>query len=211
MGQRARLGEVAVAAVASRFGPVNVAVSGAGLVAVEIGSEAGIFRSSLVRRGWDPILDARGASARLSQGLASACREIAEYLEGRRTGFTVPVDLLASSAWDRRVLAGVCQVPFGHTISYGELARLVDAPGAARAAGGAVGRNPVGLVIPCHRVIAGDGTIGGYGGSWVGEREANVALKRALLGHEGVTFAVSGGRRARCRKAGIHGNHEGLG
>lgn len=186
MRRAPRLGAAAAAAIPSRFGPVNVAVSVRGVIALEIGADADAFRSWLANRGWEPILEPQEAPPRIARSLDAACREVAEYLDGRRSAFTVPVDLAASSAWDRRVLAGVRQVRFGRTISYGELARLVDAPGAARAVGGAVGRNPVGLVIPCHRVIAGDGTIGGYGGSWIGEREANIALKRALLAHEGV-------------------------
>ncbi len=175
-----------VGAVASRWGPVNVAVSELGVVAVEIGAGAEGFRGYLARRGWDVLPDPAGAPAAQGALLDAARIQIAEYLAGRRTAFDLPVDLAASSAWDRRVLEGVRQVPFGSTVGYGQLARLVDAPRAARAVGGAVGRNPVGLLIPCHRVIAGDGSIGGYGGSWVGERDANVALKRSLLAHEGV-------------------------
>lgn len=69
--------------------------------------------------------------------------------------------------------------------SYGRLARWIGRPGAARAVGGAVGRNPIGLIVPCHRVIAGDGSIGGYGGSWLGDRDALLAIKRRLLALEG--------------------------
>lgn len=180
------LGPSAVATIPGRFGRINVGVSERGVVALEIGASPDTFRAFLARRGWAPVLDADEAPAVLRERLSDAVGEVAEYVDGRRTAFTLPVDLVASSAWDRRVLAGVRQVPYGSTISYGALARLIDAPGAARAVGGAVGRNQVGLVIPCHRVIAGDGTIGGYGGSWIGEREANIALKRALLAHEGV-------------------------
>ena len=71
--------------------------------------------------------------------------------------------------------------------SYGEIARRIGAPRAARAVGGAVGRNPIGLLIPCHRVIAGDGTIGGYGGDGWGSREDRLEIKRELLAREGVT------------------------
>jgi len=63
---------------------------------------------------------------------------------------------------------------------------MIGRAGAARAVGGAVGRNPVGLVVPCHRVIAGDGTLGGYGGGWWGGRQAGLELKRELLAREGV-------------------------
>ena len=99
----------------------------------------------------------------------------------------MPVVLEGVREWDRRVLEGVRTIPRGGTASYGEVARRIGSPGAARAVGGAVGRNPVGLLVPCHRVIAGDGTLGGYGGSWFGSREELLALKRALLAIEGVS------------------------
>jgi methylated-DNA-[protein]-cysteine S-methyltransferase len=67
----------------------------------------------------------------------------------------------------------------------------VGRPGAARAVGGAIGRNPVGLVIPCHRVIAGDGSLGGYGGEWLDDREAMLAVKRALLELEGIDLPAN--------------------
>ena len=64
-------------------------------------------------------------------------------------------------------------------------------PGAARAVGGAVGRNPVAIVVPCHRVLAGDGSIGGYGGDWFGSRELLLDIKRELLRIEGVTLPAA--------------------
>ena len=76
--------------------------------------------------------------------------------------------------------------PAASTAGYGEVARRIGRPGAARAVGGAVGRNPVGLLIPCHRVIAGDGTLGGYGAAAWGGREAALEVKRELLALEGV-------------------------
>ena len=95
-------------------------------------------------------------------------------------------------AWDRHVLDEVAAIPFGSTASYGDIARRVGAPRAARAVGGAVGRNPIGLLIPCHRVIAADGTIGGYGGDAWGSREDRLDIKRALLRREGVEIAAGG-------------------
>jgi O-6-methylguanine DNA methyltransferase len=77
-------------------------------------------------------------------------------------------------------------IPRGQTAGYGEVARRIGRPGAARAVGGAVGRNPVGLLVPCHRVIAADGTLGGYGAAAWGGREAALAVKRELLLLEGV-------------------------
>jgi methylated-DNA-[protein]-cysteine S-methyltransferase len=68
---------------------------------------------------------------------------------------------------------------------------MIGRRGAARAAGGAVGRNPIALLVPCHRVIAGDGSLGGYGGDWYGTREQSLAIKRELLEREGVALPAS--------------------
>ena len=81
---------------------------------------------------------------------------------------------------------GVRSIPRGEVASYGEVARRIGRTGAARAVGGAVGRNPVGLLVPCHRVIAGDGSLGGYGVAAWGGREAALDVKRGLLALEGV-------------------------
>jgi O-6-methylguanine DNA methyltransferase len=102
-----------------------------------------------------------------------------------------PIDLVGLSEWDRRVLAGVASIPYGMVTSYGRLARLIGKPGAARAVGGAVGRNPVGILIPCHRVVAGDGSLGGYGGDWWGTREQLLGIKRGLLAIEDVALPTS--------------------
>ena len=84
------------------------------------------------------------------------------------------------------MLDGVRAIPRGEVASYGEVARRIGRAGAARAVGGAVARNPVGLLVPCHRVIAGDGTLGGYGVAAWGGREAALEVKRELLALEGV-------------------------
>ena len=112
-------------------------------------------------------------------------------LAGRPIRRAVAFDLTDRPAWDRRVLEAVAMIPWGRTASYGEIARQVGAPRAARAVGGAVGRNPVSLLIPCHRVIAADGGIGGYGGDGWGSREERLAMKRDLLRREGVTLAAA--------------------
>ena len=112
---------------------------------------------------------------------------VTELLAGGAPAMDViPVDLGDRPEWDRLVLGAVRSIPRGTTASYGEVARRIGRPGAARAVGGAVGRNPVGLLIPCHRVIAGDGTLGGYGAAAWGGVEAALDLKRALLALEGV-------------------------
>jgi methylated-DNA-[protein]-cysteine S-methyltransferase len=108
---------------------------------------------------------------------ARVAREIDEFFEGVRRAFGVRVDLGEVAAPFRRaVLETVArEVPYGETATYGEIAQLVGHPGAARAVGSAMARNPVQLLIPCHRVVAAHG-LGGYGGGTAG-----LALKQALL------------------------------
>ena len=96
------------------------------------------------------------------------------------------LDWRGISAWDRRVLEGVRTLRRGEVTSYGRLARRIDAPGAARAVGAALGRNPFWLLVPCHRVIAGDGSLGGYGGG-----PDALDVKRDLLALEGVAVPVA--------------------
>jgi methylated-DNA-[protein]-cysteine S-methyltransferase len=110
--------------------------------------------------------------------------ELDEYFRGRRRRFTMPVDLSGVDAGFPRTVYEVLrrEVCFGETVSYGELAEMAGRPGAARAVGNAMSRNPVPIVVPCHRVIAAGGRIGGYGSS-------GVPTKRFLLALEGVELA----------------------
>ena len=136
------------------------------------------------------MVDAGRAGDGASRLADRAARAVAETLEGLAVPLDdLPVDIADRPAWDRLVLEAVRAIPRGHTAGYGEVARRIGRPGAARAVGGAVGRNPVGLLIPCHRVIAGDGTLGGYGAAAWGGREAALDLKQALLALEGVHVA----------------------
>ena len=89
--------------------------------------------------------------------------QLDEYFGGDRIEFDVPLEL-AGTEFQRAVWAQLCAIPYGETISYGELARRVGNPRASRAVGSANGRNPIAVIVPCHRVIAGDGSLGGYGG-----------------------------------------------
>ena len=98
----------------------------------------------------------------------------------------VALDWRGISAWDRRVLEGARTLRRGQVTSYGRLARRIGARGAARAVGAALGRNPFWLFVPCHRVVAGDGSIGGYGGG-----PGALETKRDLLAMEGVALPVT--------------------
>lgn len=170
------------------WGPVHLAAGSAGLVAIQVHTPTDVFVASVARlAGETPDRLGPTTPAAIRDGLERASDAIAATLAGRPAELaSLPIDLRTGSAWDRRVLEAVRTVPRGSVTSYGRLARLIGSPGAARAAGGAVGRNPLGLVIPCHRVIAGDGSIGGYGGEWWGGRDELLAIKRALLELEGV-------------------------
>jgi methylated-DNA-[protein]-cysteine S-methyltransferase len=168
------------------WGPIHVAASDDAIVALELHTETARFVGGLegrLRGAIEPGLSARGRRRHL---LDQAAMELEAYLRGDRRTFDLPIDLDGQRDWDRAVLGGVTGIPWGRVTSYGRLARRIGRTGAARAVGGAVGRNPIGLLIPCHRVIAGDGTLGGYGGDWWGTREALLDVKRMLLELEGV-------------------------
>jgi methylated-DNA-[protein]-cysteine S-methyltransferase len=177
----------------SPIGPIHAAAIADGIIGLEVRStdeefEAGLRRRTgraAVRRGTGAGAHSR-ADRRAIAHLAALEGWLAAHFGGRLGRFEFPVVFEGLSEWDWRVLDGVRRLEPGETVGYGELARRIGAPGAARAVGSAVGRNPIGLIVPCHRVIAGDGTLGGYGGSWPGDREALLALKEELLALEGV-------------------------
>ncbi len=102
-------------------------------------------------------------------------RELGEYVRGRRCDFTFPITL-HGTPFDMRVWSALLAIPYGETATYGEIARKIGRPGAARAVGMANHRNPIPLVVPCHRVVAAGGKLGGYGGG--------LAMKRELLNLE---------------------------
>ena len=174
--------------IAGPWGPIHLAASAHGVVAVDWLTSEVAFEAELARRSRAPVTpasEAAGDDPRRSH-IRAAVVALETLLSGRPIPSGLPFDLADRPAWDRRVLAVVALVPWGTTVSYGEIARRVGAPRAARAVGGAVGRNPIGLLIPCHRVIAADGTLGGYGGDAWGSREERLGIKRDLLQHEGV-------------------------
>jgi methylated-DNA-[protein]-cysteine S-methyltransferase len=110
--------------------------------------------------------------------LADVRTQIDEYFAGDRTGFDVPMRL-GGTEFQLAVWNQLTAIPYGTTISYGELARRVGNPKAARAVGLANGRNPIAVIVPCHRVIAADGSLGGYGGG-PDRKTALLDLERAL-------------------------------
>ena len=111
--------------------------------------------------------------------LSAAVRQLTEYFEGTRREFDLPLRL-QGTAFQTRVWRELGEIPYGQTWSYGQLARRIDKPSASRAVGLANGRNPISILVPCHRVIGADGSLTGYGGG--------LERKRWLLRHEGVAL-----------------------
>ena len=190
-------GSIVVVTVAAPWGPIRLAATSRGLVAVDQLTSAEAFEERLMRRfGSAPIglADVAPRTVSATRHLQEAVLAFESFLAGELGALAnLAVDLEDRPAWDRLVLGAVRGIAPGSTASYGQVARMIGRAGAARAVGAAVGRNPLGLVIPCHRVIAGNGSLGGYGGGWWGGRQSGLELKRALLEREGVHVRVSAG------------------
>jgi len=182
----------AYASLAGPYGPYHVAATARGLVAAEWLTSAEAFAEGLAARLGGPVVtvDALPADHPARRRLDEAQPTLEALLGGEPADATsLRLDLADRPDWDRRVLLAVRQLGFGETASYGAIARRIGAPRAARAVGGAMGRNPLTLIVPCHRVIAADGTLGGYGGDGPFEQHESLARKRELLLREGVTVA----------------------
>jgi methylated-DNA-[protein]-cysteine S-methyltransferase len=129
------------------------------------------------------LLESRGYQVEWNAEAVSAVEtQVAEYFTGIRRTFDLPLAPDGTS-FQQRVWQELLTIPFGETMSYGELATRVGNPKASRAVGGANGQNPISLIIPCHRVIGSNLSLTGYGGG--------LNVKEALLTHEGAKFAPS--------------------
>jgi methylated-DNA-[protein]-cysteine S-methyltransferase len=163
--------EVRYASTDSPLGPLLLASGPGGLLRVAFSEERA-----------DAVLEdiALRVSPRISEATAAldpVRRELEEYFAGRRRSFTVALDLGLLAPFTRRVLGVTSEIPYGGALSYGEVAAEAGSPRGSRAAGNALGSNPIAVVIPCHRVLRSGGAIGGYGGG--------LHRKRWLLALEG--------------------------
>jgi len=154
----------------SPVGPLLLVASDAGLVAIrfEQNRHGGDPRASSL-----PLEHASPAQARI---LAEACAQLDAYFAGARVAFDLPLDA-HGTPFQQRAWSALREIPFGQTISYAELARRTGDVRAVRAVGAANGRNPIPIIVPCHRVIGADGSLVGFGGG--------LERKRWLLEHEG--------------------------
>ncbi len=157
------------------LGNLCLAASDFGLVAVEWTESQSEFDAFLTRLNRPVIPNERK--------IKPYARELAEYLEGKRTAFTIPIDWTIFRPFQREALQAVFRIPYGETRTYAEIAAQINRPLAWRAVGRANATNPMPLVIPCHRVIGADGKFHGYGG---GE---GLPTKEWLLKMEGAVMA----------------------
>lgn len=133
-----------------------------------------------------------GAEKRGGEEASIVEGQLAEYFAGERQQFTVPLDLrFAGTPFQRAVLGALMEIPYGETTTYSELAARVGKPRAVRAVGSACGANPLPIIVPCHRVLRSDGSLGGYAGG--------LPWKKHLLELEGHVFHENGNRAARGR------------
>lgn len=157
------------------IGRVFVAASEAGLVRVSFRRSEASFVTELRRRLGADVMPSPARTA-------AVVRQLRAYFAGERRAFDLRLDLRHVTPFQRRVLTAAAAVPAGQVVSYGEIARRIGQPRGSRAVGRALGCNPVPIVVPCHRVVAAGGRIGGYTGG--------LGIKRALLRLEGVLAAA---------------------
>lgn len=124
-----------------------------------------------------PSVSAASASPAAAAIVSAARRQLAEYFAGTRRVFDLPLEP-SGTPFQREVWAALAEIPYGETTSYGALARRLGRPRAARAVGAANGRNPLAIVLPCHRVIGSNGELTGYAGG-LAIKEKLLALERA--------------------------------
>ena len=157
----------------AELGMIYTAVSAQGLLAVGIGADGFQTLERVTEKTEAELIAAQG-------GPATAMVQIIEYLNAERTEFDVSIDYSPFTAFQKRVLETTASVPFGGVATYAEIARRLGNPAAARAVGQALARNPVPIVLPCHRVIASDGALQGFAAG------KGIPTKAWLLKHEGV-------------------------
>lgn len=150
--------DVAYRTLDTPVGPLLIATTGVGLVRVAYASEDHdqVLRALAARLGSRVLR----APARLEH----VARQLDEYFAGTRTAFDLPLDFALSAGFRQRVQQNLVTIGYGTTRSYGEIARSVGNPKAVRAVGSACATNPLPVVVPCHRVVRSDGSLGGYAG-----------------------------------------------
>lgn len=151
----------------SPLGPMIVAATDRGLAGLWFEGQRHLPDSS----AWPQVPD--------HPVLVRALAQLADYFSGRRTQFDLPLDLQGGTVFQQSVWQALLAIPSGGTTSYGDLSQRLGRPSAVRAVGAAVGRNPVSIVVPCHRVLGRDGSLTGYAGG-LERKSALLELERAI-------------------------------
>ena len=152
-----------------------------------VGDDTQIDQVNLPKEASNPPDPAwRRSPGELPEPIRQAKQQLQEYFAGTRSTFDLPLGLNVGTPFRRRVWQELQRIPYGETISYGELACRIGQPTASRAVGGANHHNPIAIIVPCHRVIGADGTLVGYGGG--------LPVKERLLAHEQTNGATEPAR-----------------
>jgi methylated-DNA-[protein]-cysteine S-methyltransferase len=159
--------------VESPLGPLLVAATEQGLLRIYFDADPEQQLELLARAAGSRVL-------RSPRSVDAARRELDEYFSGRRRSFDLSIDLRGAAPFTAEVLDQLARVPYGQTATYGELASRVGHPRSARAVGTVMNRNPVPIVLPCHRVVGASGSLVGYGGG-LERKEQLLRLEGALL------------------------------
>ena len=167
----------------SPLGPLWIAVGPKGVLAIHYGAEPSPGELARIVRTYGPgvLPDPRRADP--------VARELDQYFAGRRKAFDVAVDLSPLTVFQRRILGATARVAFGDVSTYAKVAAKAGSEKASRAAGQALGSNPIPIVVPCHRILASDGSLGGYAGG--------LDAKRVLLQLERGSVPAGGWKRSR--------------
>jgi methylated-DNA-[protein]-cysteine S-methyltransferase len=159
--------------VESPLGPLLVAATERGLLRVYFDADPERQLELLARVAGTRVL-------RAPRSVDDVRRELDQYFDGRRRSFDLSIDLRGAAPFTAQVLEQLARVPYGQTATYGELASRVGHPRAARAVGTVMNRNPVPIVLPCHRIVGASGSLVGYGGG-LERKEQLLRLEGALL------------------------------
>ena len=172
---QARLLDAGYDVVDSPVGPLLVAATEQGLLRVsfDAGGDPAESLEQIARLAGPRVL-------RAPRAVSAARLELDEYFAGRRRGFDLPIDLRGQAPFTVSVLGELAKVPYGHTRTYGELAARAGNPRAARAVGTVMNRNPLPIVLPCHRIVGSSGSLVGYGGG-LERKELLLRLEGAIL------------------------------
>lgn len=177
-----RIASIAYTSIPMPVGDILVAGTERGICALIIAAHAAMLSAFDALQHYCPAQLVPDAGA-----LAEATGQLTDYLDGTRQAFDLPLDLVGTP-FQRQIWNALLAIPYGETVTYRDLARALGQPGGAQAVGGAIARNPISIIVPCHRVLGSNGSLTGY--AW------GIHVKRWLLDHErhvaGRTFSEAG-------------------